>query len=429
MAFASMAIYAIAVGCYIALMLLVISMEEGSSNLANATYGLTLAVVLLSEGSGFKTGSITLTITPLLLTIMLIWLIGAVVSRCRKTNVHVYAAGLITWLAMNEFMRSGISVGLVDDQWLVLGKAALIFSLGYAGAIFPYGNLTKNCLHWYRQHVPTRIRHSLNIGMSIAAVITGIYLVVGLITVVVWAVLNHAAVFSVFSMSGMETGSRITTSLAMLIWLPNLALWAVSWLFGAGFAIGDLANFTLWVGQSNGLPAVPLFAIFPEPISNDIWRMAALAAPLTISCIVGLVTLFIPQGFRYRPINVRHVESRASLMADLAYSVASFCLAAGLISLAFTALFALSNGSLGEQRLAQVGVNVMASTRAVGHATAIGLSIAWLVALISTALVFSIVWITERIRNPRSGNIPHNNGTTERRTIVSQSPQSKEEQE
>ena len=87
----------------------------------------------------------------------------------------------------------------------------------------------------------------------LAVAILSIYLAIGLITVIVWLVRNHAAVVSLFDLSGMETGSRILTTVAMLIWLPNVIIWAVSWLFG-GFAIGDLASFTVWLGQSKELP-------------------------------------------------------------------------------------------------------------------------------------------------------------------------------
>ena len=79
-------IYAVALGCYTALMLLVVSMEEGGDNLTVGTTSLTQAVVLLSEGSGFRTDSFTLTITPLLLTILLIWLINALIMRIKHTG-------------------------------------------------------------------------------------------------------------------------------------------------------------------------------------------------------------------------------------------------------------------------------------------------------------------------------------------------------
>ena len=77
----SMVVYAGALGCYIALMLLVISMEEGGDNLSAFSVSLTEAVVLLSQGNGFKTGSITLTIMPLLLTVLLIALIASLAKR------------------------------------------------------------------------------------------------------------------------------------------------------------------------------------------------------------------------------------------------------------------------------------------------------------------------------------------------------------
>lgn len=113
--------------------------------------------------------------------------------------------------------------------------------------------------------MPADIRHCLKIGVALAVAMLSIYLAIGLITVIVWSVRNHAAVVSLFELSGMETGSRILTTVAMLIWLPNVMLWAVSWLFGGGFAIGDLASFTLWLGQSKELPAIPVFGILPEP--------------------------------------------------------------------------------------------------------------------------------------------------------------------
>lgn len=50
----SMIVYAVALGCYIALMLLVISMEEGGDNLSALSVPLTEAVVLLSQGIGFR---------------------------------------------------------------------------------------------------------------------------------------------------------------------------------------------------------------------------------------------------------------------------------------------------------------------------------------------------------------------------------------
>ena len=74
-AIGSMALYAIALGCFLALMLLVISMEEGGENLSSSTLDMTRIVVLLSQGIGFETDSLSLSIMPLLLTVLLIGLV------------------------------------------------------------------------------------------------------------------------------------------------------------------------------------------------------------------------------------------------------------------------------------------------------------------------------------------------------------------
>ena len=223
-ALASMAIYAVALGCYTALMLLVVSMEEGGDNLTVGTTSLTQAVVLLSEGSGFRTDSFTLTITPLLLTILLIWLINALIMRIKAYGPHAYVAGLIVWLGLNEAFRQSVHLGLVDDQWLVLLKAAIVFSIGFLCAAVPESAKMRAFRDWTRKQVPADIRHCLKIGVALAVAILSIYLAIGLITVIVWSVRNHAAVVSLFELSGMETGSRILTTVAMLIWLPNVML-------------------------------------------------------------------------------------------------------------------------------------------------------------------------------------------------------------
>ena len=48
-AMAAMAVFAVSLGCFIALMLLVISMEEGGGNLSSYAVSLTCAVMLLSH--------------------------------------------------------------------------------------------------------------------------------------------------------------------------------------------------------------------------------------------------------------------------------------------------------------------------------------------------------------------------------------------
>ena len=149
---ASMIIYAVALGCYIALMLLIISMEEGGANLSAFSVPLTEAVVLLSQGSGFKTGSITLTIMPLLLTVMLIALISSLAKRI-GTSFSGCVTGTIGWVLINIFFANSVDTELVDTTGMIIVKTAFVFILGYAIALIPGAPLTERGLEWTGTHV------------------------------------------------------------------------------------------------------------------------------------------------------------------------------------------------------------------------------------------------------------------------------------
>lgn len=247
-AIGSMALYAIALGCFLALMLLVISMEEGGENLSSSTLDMTRIVVLLSQGIGFETDSLSLSIMPLLLTVLLIGLVWSF-SRKICTDIRAYVSGVVVWIVINVMGTQSLPVGLLDWPALVCVKSAVVFSLGFAGAALSKGPFSGQMRELIRHHVSDGVRRTIRTGLMVGVIMMGVYLVMGLITVIVWGVLNRSAMDTLFADIGMGTGSRILTTIASLAWLPNLCIWAVSWLFGAGFHIGELATFTLGSGR------------------------------------------------------------------------------------------------------------------------------------------------------------------------------------
>ena len=79
-------------------------MEEGGDNLSAFSVPLTEALVLLSQGIGFKTDVITLTIVPLLLTVLLIALIAQLARRF-GTSLRGFAAGLVILGSRKHLLR------------------------------------------------------------------------------------------------------------------------------------------------------------------------------------------------------------------------------------------------------------------------------------------------------------------------------------
>ena len=249
-AMAAMAVFAVSLGCFIALMLLVISMEEGGGNLSSYAVSLTCAVMLLSQGVGFIASPVTLTLVPLLLTLLLVGVVRAFAQRF-STSIAGYCSGLAVWLVMTGLLRHGTAAGLTDDLWVVLAKGAVVFSAGYALAALPASGAAAKAMRALHDVMGPELRRTVRVGLTMGMATLAGYLCAGMVTVIVWSVQNHAAMGRLFSMIGMGTGSRIVTTIACLAWLPNLCIWAMSWVFGGGFAIGDLGSFTLWIGQSS----------------------------------------------------------------------------------------------------------------------------------------------------------------------------------
>lgn len=398
----ALVLYSVALGLFISLMLLVIAMEEGGDNISELSVPVTEAVVLLSQGAGFEIGSVRLTIVPLLLTVLLIGVVRSLALRL-GCGWRAYLTGLASWLVLNLLLRQGVAFAFVDDLWLILAKCALVFSVGFALAALGRSPLTSLAPDWYRGHVGAEARRTVRIGVLTAAVVALVYLVCGLVTVVVWAVLDWRAVAEVFAMSGMQTGSRVLTTLFCAIWLPNVCIWAVSWLFGGGFAIGELADFSLWVGQSADLPPVPVFGLFPAPVGNDAIRITLMIAPIALGLACGLAAMLAGRGFGIRAGSPDDGPDALRRILEFVRPALAFCLSGALLSVAFTLLFTVSNGSLGFDRLAHVGVDVMVSTRTVIRPIVLGLFMAWLLVAVAAATVYGVRWLMRRRAAAQAG--------------------------
>ena len=401
----AIAIYAVALGCFIALMLLVVSMEEGGTTLSDATVPLTEAVVLLSQGVGFSSGPISLTIMPLLLTVMLVALIATLTARTHA-GLPGFAAGLAVWVGANMYLAGGThSIALLDNDPTIAGKCALVFTIGYLIAAVPRAGIVRTLRDQARQEISAQVRRTISRGLAMGMLLIALLILASFVTVIVWIVMDYDAMGTLFTLLNMEIGSRITTTVAMLAWLPNLMLWALSWLTGAGFSIGDLAEFTLWSGQSTSLPPLPIFGLLPHPIESEPMRMALMATPLAMAFLVGLAFIALRPGFGLLS-HMREAGRQPEgltpqrIVPLLTYPAAGSCLAAAVVSLFMTVAFAVSNGSLGEGRLAHVGVDVPQSTQMTGHGVALGLLAAWLCALVGVGAYFGIRWMARRMSNP-----------------------------
>ncbi|MFT8649710.1 MAG: DUF6350 family protein [Bifidobacterium psychraerophilum] len=401
----TMAIYAVALGCFISLMLLVVSMEEGGS-LSSLSVGLTSAILLLSQGAGFTSGSFLITLIPLLLSIMLVLLIRALALKI-GTSWGGYVCGLASWVLIHIALLHTTGYTLVTSEWLNLLGIGLVFSLGYLWALLPGDDTVHSLLERAQRAMPPALYQSIRLAIRIWISLLVALAICGIATVAVWSLMNASTMGRVFDLVGMGTGSRIMTTLASVAWLPNLCIWAVSWLSGAGFTIGSSANFSLWVGQSTDLPPVPVFGLLPSALENDLLRVLCMSVPAALAFILALLAMLHPHAFhvwRRGEQQDRSLLSRKNLLR-FGYPALSFCLVSILLTVSSTAVFSLSNGALGSKRLAHVGVDVANTTSMLAHSTALGLAIAWGVVLLAYGLRFGGIWFIAEIK--RRADVSH----------------------
>ena len=416
---ASMALYALALWLLISLLLLVISMEEGTGGLTDYAFSLTQSMILLSQGIEFQTSAITLSVIPLTLTLLMVWLLASI-ARKRHLSWAAYFGGLITWMSLNMAFTFHISVGLLDNIGIVAVKTGFVFTVAFVLGAFPVSQSWQRIKAFVSQHVSRELRRALSLGVALGLTLLGIYVLLACIDVVVWIVYGADAVSKIFELDAMGVGSRIMTSVCSLAWLPNLCIWSLSWMFGSGFRIGELAHFTMWIGQSTDLPGVPLFGIFPQAIGNDGLRSFLLSLPLIVSLVCALAFMLSPTGFAIRA--PRAGDDRATVVRDIimfAYPLGSFCISGALVALGSSCMFALSNGALGAHRLAHVGVDVVASTRAVGHPTIVGLFVTWAAVIVADAAWYGLRLCWSHLRPAKNSQSTGNTADRQPRGVAS----------
>ncbi|GAA1735318.1 cell division protein PerM [Luedemannella helvata] len=131
-------------------------------------------------------------------------------------------------------------------------------------------------------------------------------------------------------------------TVACLAYLPNLTVWATSYLLGPGFAVGVGAAVTPWAVVSGPVPALPVLAALPSaPVSGP--AAVVVAGPLLAAVLAGVLAT------RRR---LRLSGSRSVRLVSLIWSG----VVAGPVAGALLGAAALvSRGGLGDGRLSTLG--------------------------------------------------------------------------
>lgn len=317
---------------------------------------------LVVSGAHVTAGAASIAFTPLLGAALLV-----VVARfgVREAMVRVrtdgeYRLGLLPHRlaeAVAGWWAGYAGVGLVaawlaavgpfDPEWATLAVPLVVVPLlGVLAALRPVVRADPEVLGpRLSALLPDVVRRAVGPGLVGAASLV----LLGCL-VVAWSLVLHwdrvAAVQDALDAGG--PGS-VVLLLAQVGALPNLGLWAASFLAGPGFQVVSGATVT-WSGASSGLlPMVPVLGALPQPQAFP-WFVPVLA-------VLPLVAVGVLTGRRA----VRTVARLSRLRTKVAVST----LACAVAALAVGLLDALGGGSLGQFRLASLGAPALVLSLAV----------------------------------------------------------------
>lgn len=183
-------------------------------------------------------------------------------------------------------------------------------------------------------------------------------LVAGLLLVVLVIVVRFDRVAGLYdALSPGVLGGVVLTGIQTL-YLPNFALWALSWMVGPGFGIGTDSSITLTTAQPGLLPLVPFLGALPEPGPLPALTRAALLVPLAAGVF----------------LDRRCGRAVGADPLDRALAGAFGCLLAGVGA---AVLAVLAGGSLGAGRLATVGAPPLLLGAMLGGELALGVAISF----------------------------------------------------
>ncbi|TQJ51953.1 DUF6350 family protein [Phycicoccus sp. SLBN-51] len=342
--------------------------------------GVGASLWLLAGGSWLRAGTASIAFVPLLLTAGVVaaaaW--GALRSGREAVEVHrttahqwgllppplvrtlgLWAGGYAACAALWAAVASASSL-----RPQVLGLVLPLVVVPAAAVVIAVGRLVARdrALAGPRWRRPDFLPDVVRRAVRPAAVGVGALLATGTAVVVLVVVLRFGQISHLHDELATGVVGGVVLTLAQVLCLPNLGLWALSFLAGTGFSVVEGAS-TTWTGSRSALmPMVPVLGALPDPGAFPGWLPALALVPVAVGALVGWRSL-------------RSLALLSTTRTKLLVTGTAVALTAGSVGV----LDVLAGSSLGSQRLSHMGAPAGAMTVAllVELAVGAGLVLAW----------------------------------------------------
>src|SRR6476661_5696624 len=256
------------------------------------------AIWFLGHGQSVGAGTVSLSVTPLLLLLVFVYIAIRWARRLAATERLRVGAGawsrVAQWGVVPGFV---VGYGLVSALFALLtlggpatpGVAAVLGSLLVPVAALGFVMLRPDdeeapafVRTWFRRG-PTWLPSVWRNGWRAAGLLLGL----GLLVAVVRLAVSWSAVADIQDQYGSNLGAMVVISLAQLALLGNGATWALSFLAGPGFQVALGSTISPAGAHPGLLPLVPVLGALPQAADYPAMTYAVLLAPVALGAWVG----------------------------------------------------------------------------------------------------------------------------------------------
>lgn len=362
----------------LALVLIPVWVISVSAADAQVTWGTATGVATRIWLTGFcvpwAVDGVPVTLVPLgiaaLTSLMLVQLARRFASPTWTAGVAATAAfvgtvGLCASLAWND---------AADAQSRVVRALVVAFVMGAPAVAWGLARRKGAVLEWLAR-VPEFVRAGVRLAVAMGAGVVGL----AAVTLAVSAVAARHLIAESATSLGVDVPGGVALAFLETLWAPTLIVWAVSWLSGAGYVLGDVISSSA-EAPTTSLPALPLLATLPHGAGG-----ALALTPFAIGALGAMFTFIlrarVGRGMRALP----------------AVGVAIV-----LVSVAVGVVSRVARGAIGPGSLAVVGPEPVIAGVMVGLELGIGAVVA--VTLLALA---GLMRAPAKEARPRSGTSPH----------------------
>lgn len=296
--------------------------------------GVGTSVWLLGHGVPVTVGAVTVGLVPLGVSALALYTCHASARRSGAASWSSSVAGLVTYVlvvvvltALTPAARGGLVRAVLGG--LVVGVLGLGTGILRKGDAPSFGELTRPL----QRRLPPAVRAAVSTG-ALAAALLG---VVSSLVACGWLLDGRTEVAAVVKGLNLDLIGGVVLAVAQLGYLPNVVVWALAWLSGAGFSVGTGSRFAPDAVVPGSLPAVPLLGMLP---AAPVHGAPAAMLPLVLVLVGVLAALVL-----HRRWTAVHWWQPAAVAGVLAAVVAA------LVAFVVTA----ASGAAGPGRMADVG--------------------------------------------------------------------------